>query len=50
MTDGDVWDFKFRPDGTHAAYVATQDDFTVYELYEVAFATPAAWSPTGSAR
>ena len=42
VTDGDVWDFKFRPDGTHAAYIATQDDFTVYELYEVAFATPAA--------
>ena len=41
VTDGDVWDFKFRPDGTHAAYIATQDDFSIYELYEVAFATPA---------
>jgi Tol biopolymer transport system component len=42
VSDGDVWDFKFRPDGTHVAYIATQDDLSVYELYEVDFAAPAA--------
>jgi Tol biopolymer transport system component len=33
--------YTISPDGTHAAYIATQDDLAIYELYEVAFDAPA---------
>ena len=35
-----MFDFALRPDGTQVGYIATQENLAVYELYQVALATP----------